>query len=100
VGGTDFDDFTTQNDFLETRHSQRPGHPRVGLGYIHEIPWNDSCAATATSANLSTVCAGTAATNIVGEAAGLAASMRAPFRDTQNLLGKVGFIPQRIAAGD
>jgi len=32
VGGTDFDDFHDANDFLEPEHSQRPGHPRVGLG--------------------------------------------------------------------
>src|SRR5258706_162348 len=66
VGGTDFDDFTTQTTFWNPSTLNAPGTRESALGYIHEIPWNDSCAATATSANLSTVCAGTAATNIVG----------------------------------
>jgi len=65
VGGTDFDDVGTQ----ATYWNQNPGanDPVTKLsakGYIPETTWNDSCAATATPANLNTVCA--TATNIVG----------------------------------
>ncbi len=65
VGGTDFDDVGSQ----ATYWNQSPGanDPVTKLsvkGYIPETTWNDSCAATATSLNLNTVCA--TATNIVG----------------------------------
>jgi hypothetical protein len=64
VGGTDFDDVGTQ----ATYWNQSPGanDPVTKLsvkGYIPETTWNDSCAATATPANLNTVCA--TATSIV-----------------------------------
>ncbi len=39
-------------------------------GYIHETTWNDSCAATATSGTLATVCAGTLANGIVAASGG------------------------------
>jgi Pro-kumamolisin, activation domain/Bacterial Ig-like domain (group 3) len=55
VGGTDFDDVGAQATFWSTTNAS--GSRESALGYIPEIPWNDSCAATATSANLSTVCA-------------------------------------------
>ena len=58
VGGTDFDDAGNQAAFW----NQNPGanDPATRLsakGYIPEIPWNDSCGATATSSTLNTVCA-------------------------------------------
>ena len=55
VGGTDFDDAGTQTTFWSPTNAT--GTRGSALGYIHEIPWNDSCAATATSSNLNTVCA-------------------------------------------
>jgi len=58
---------------------------------------NDSCAATA-QGELSTVCAGTAATNIVGGSGGPSGINAAPFGITQNLLAK--WVSQRIAAVD
>jgi len=52
VGGTDFDDAGTQNLFWSPTNA--PGTRESALGYIHEVPWNSSCAATATSSNLTT----------------------------------------------
>jgi len=66
VGGTDFDDVGTQSSFWSSTNA--PGTRESALGYIHEVPWNDSCAATATSANLNTVCA--TSTNIVAGSGG------------------------------
>src|SRR5262249_24474900 len=54
VGGTDFDDAGTQTTFWSTTNST-DGTRESALGYIHEILWNDSCAATATSSNLNTI---------------------------------------------
>lgn len=67
VGGTDFDDFTTQSTFWNSSNTT-DGTRESALGYIHEIPWNDSCAAGATSTNLSTVCSATS--NIVAASGG------------------------------
>jgi hypothetical protein len=67
VGGTDFDDFTTQSTFWNSTNTT-DGTRESALGYIHEIPWNDSCAAGATSTNLSTVCSATS--NIVAASGG------------------------------
>src|SRR5260370_10669584 len=53
VGGTDFDDAGTQTAFWSPTNSIDGKHESA-LGYIHEIPWNSSCAATATSSNLTT----------------------------------------------
>lgn len=69
VGGTDFDDVTTQSTYW----NQNPGanDPITKLsvkGYIPETTWNDSCAAAATPTTLNTVCA--TATNIVGGGGG------------------------------
>lgn len=55
VGGTDFDDVGTQTSFWST--SNTSGTRESAQGYIHEIPWNNSCAAAATSSNLNTICA-------------------------------------------
>jgi hypothetical protein len=67
VGGTDFDDVGNQAAFW----NQNPGANGAGRlsvkGYIHEVPWNDSCASTATPANLTT-CA--VADNIVAGSGG------------------------------
>src|SRR2546425_5546478 len=65
VGGTDFDDVGTQPSFWSPTNG--PGKESA-LGYIHEMTWNNSCAATATSANLNTVCA--TANNIIAGSGG------------------------------
>jgi hypothetical protein len=81
VGGTDFDDFTTQSTFWSPTNSL-DGKRASALGYIPEIPWNTSCAATATSATLNTVCA-LASTdpllNIVGGSGGPSGSNAGTF---------------------
>ncbi len=100
VGGTDFDDFTTQTTFWNPSTLNAPGTRESALGYIHEIPWNDSCAATATSANLSTVCAGTAATNIVGGSGGPSGINAGAFSGYAKPAWQSGIIPNGIAAGD
>jgi hypothetical protein len=92
VGGTDFDDFTTQTTFWSATNSA-DGKRESALGYIPEIPWNDSCAATATSATLNTVCAGAAATNIVGGSGGPSSLYAKPTWQS-------GITPNGIAAGD
>jgi len=100
VGGTDFDDFTTQTTFWNPSTLNAPGTRESALGYIHEIPWNDSCAATATSANLSAVCAGTAATNIVGGSGGPSGINAGAFSGYAKPAWQSGIIPNGIAAGD
>src|SRR5713101_554083 len=100
VGGTDFDDFTTQTTFWNPSTLNAPGTRESALGYIHEIPWNDSCAATATSANLSTVCAGTAATNIVGGSGGPSGINAGALAGYAKPAWQSGIIPNGIAAGD
>jgi pro-kumamolisin-like protein/Big-like domain-containing protein len=57
VGGTDFDDAGTQMNFWNSSTNNAAGTRESAKGYIPEIPWNDSCAAAATSSNLNTVCA-------------------------------------------
>ena len=88
VGGTDFDDAGTQLSFWSTTNAT--GTKESALGYIHEIPWNNSCAATATPTNLTT-CA--SANNIVAASGGPSAFYAKPA--WQN-----GIIPNGIAAGD
>jgi hypothetical protein len=95
VGGTDFDDFTTQTTFWNPTNST-DGKRESALGYIHEIPWNDSCAATATSSTLNTVCAipnTNPLLNIVGGSGGPSSVYPKPA--WQN-----GIIPNGIAASD
>jgi subtilase family serine protease len=63
VGGTDFDDATTQATFWQATNS---GSTQLSaLGYIPEVPWNDSCGTaglngcnTATAANNLDIVAG------------------------------------------
>jgi Pro-kumamolisin, activation domain/Bacterial Ig-like domain (group 3) len=66
VGGTDFDDVGTQTTFWSSTNVT--GSRESARGYIPEIPWNDSCAASSTSSTLNTVCA--TANNIVGGSGG------------------------------
>ena len=72
VGGTDFDDVGTQ----PTYWNQNPGanDPVTRLsakGYIPESTWNDSCAATATTSNLTTCAAASGSLlNIVAASGG------------------------------
>lgn len=58
VGGTDFDDATTQNTFWNTTNATTT--QASAIGYIPEIPWNDSCAA----AGLTGCNTATASTNL------------------------------------
>ena len=92
VGGTDFDDVGTQTTFWNATNSL-DGKRESAKGYIHEMTWNNSCAAGATSANLSTVCAGAAATNIVGGGGGPSSVYAKPAWQS-------GIVPNGIAAGD
>jgi hypothetical protein len=93
VGGTDFDDVGTQisGGFWSAANSM-DGKRESALGYIHEVPWNDSCAATATPTNLTT-CAGALANNIVAASGGPSSLYAKP--PWQN-----GITPNGIAAGD
>jgi subtilase family serine protease len=77
VGGTDFDDAGTQSTFWNSTNTT-DGTRESAKGYIPETTWNDSCAATATSANLATVCAGALATNVVGGSGGPSAANSKP----------------------
>jgi Pro-kumamolisin, activation domain/Bacterial Ig-like domain (group 3) len=90
VGGTDFDDVGNQAAFWNT--SNATGTRESALGYIPETTWNDSCAATATSTNLGTVCAGALATNIVAGSGGPSAFNAKP--TWQN-----GITPNDVATG-
>ena len=89
VGGTDFDDVGTQASFWSATNST-DGKKESALGYIHEVPWNDSCAAAATSANLTT-CA--TPDNIVAGSGGPSTLYAKP--SFQN-----GITPNGIASGD
>jgi hypothetical protein len=89
VGGTDFDDAGTQTNFWNSTNST-DGKRESALGYIHEIPWNNSCAATATPGNLTTC---TSAGDISAGSGGPSAVYAKPA--WQN-----GITPNGIAAGD
>src|SRR5271168_4036055 len=89
VGGTDFDDFTTQSSFWSPTNGVGK---ESALGYIHEIPWNDSCAANATPTSL-TLCTGSAGDDIVAGSGGASSLYaRPPFQN--------GLVPNGIAASD
>jgi subtilase family serine protease len=92
VGGTDFDDAGTQISGGFWSAANGAGKESA-QGYIHETTWNDSCAATATTATLNSVCAGAAATNIVGGSGGPSSIYAKPAWQS-------GIIPNGIAAGD
>jgi hypothetical protein len=94
VGGTDFDDFSPaaiQSTFFATTNGTGK---ESALGYIHEIPWNDSCAATATSANLTTCVGALAALNNIVAGSGGPSSIypRPAFQS--------GIIPNGITSTD
>jgi pro-kumamolisin-like protein/Big-like domain-containing protein len=93
VGGTDFDDVGTQisGGFWSATNSA-DGKKESALGYIHEVPWNDSCAATATPSNLTT-CLGAAGNNIVAASGGPSTLYAKPSFQS-------GIIPNGIAATD
>jgi subtilase family serine protease len=61
VGGTDFDDVTTQTTFWNPATLNTPNTNASAKGYIPEVPWNDSCGftgitgCTAASANLNLI---------------------------------------------
>jgi len=88
VGGTDFDDVGIQSTFWSSTNGVGR---ESALGYIHEMTWNDSCAAAATSATLNTVCS--TANNIVGGSGGPSAIYAKPSWQS-------GITPNGIAATD
>jgi Pro-kumamolisin, activation domain/Bacterial Ig-like domain (group 3) len=93
VGGTDFDDVGTQSTFWSSTNGVGR---ESALGYIHEMTWNDSCAATATSTTLNTVCVNptpSSLLNIVGGGGGPSSVYAKPAWQS-------GIIPNGIAAGD
>ena len=93
VGGTDFDDVGNQAAFWNQNPGANDPVTRLSAkGYIHEIPWNDSCAATATPTSLAT-CLGAAANNIVAGSGGPSTLYAKPSFQS-------GITPNGIAAGD
>ncbi|PYU16017.1 MAG: hypothetical protein DMG37_03710, partial [Acidobacteria bacterium] len=68
VGGTDFDDVGTQISGGFWSNTNGTGKLSA-LGYIHEVPWNETCAATATSSSLTT-CASPSDPNFLNIVAG------------------------------
>jgi hypothetical protein len=93
VGGTDFDDVGNQAAFWNQNPGANDPVTRLSAkGYIHEIPWNDSCAATAKPASLTT-CLGSAANNIVAGSGGSSILYAKPSFQS-------GITPNGIAASD
>jgi Pro-kumamolisin, activation domain/Bacterial Ig-like domain (group 3)/FG-GAP-like repeat len=92
VGGTDFDDVGTQmsGGYWSSTNST-DGTLRSAQGYIKETTWNDSCAATATSATLNTVCT---SADVISAGGGGPSSLYAK-PEWQS-----GIIPKGIAVGD
>src|SRR5437660_1123360 len=91
VGGTDFDDVGNQAAFWNQNPGANDPVTRLSAkGYIPEVPWNDSCAATATPTNLTTC---TTADNIVAGSGGPSALYAKPAWQS-------GITPNGIAAGD
>ena len=93
VGGTDFDDAGKQNTFWASTNSATQ---ESALGYIPEIPWNDSCAAAGlTGCNTATTSTNL---NIVAGSGGPSSvykKTQAPFQtgfgDTQRDIPDVSF---------
>ena len=98
VGGTDFDDVGNQSAFwaASTSASNQPPTRESALGYIHEVPWNDSCAAAATSATLNTVCVNPTPSSLLNIAAGSGG----PSSIYTKPAWQSGIIPNGIATGD
>jgi hypothetical protein len=94
VGGTDFDDVGKQTNFWNSNPPTTGNGPgkESAKGYIPEIPWNDSCAATATPTSLTT-CVGALATNIMAGSGGPSVLYAKPSFQS-------GITPNGIAPGD
>jgi Pro-kumamolisin, activation domain/Bacterial Ig-like domain (group 3) len=97
VGGTDFDDFSPPNQTSFWLAANGAGKESA-MGYIHEIPWNDSCAAGATGSTLNTVCA--TANGISGGGGGPSGINAGTFAGYAKPAWQSGIIPLGIAAGD
>ena len=93
VGGTDFDDIGTQGNFWNTTNAA--GTRESAIGYIPEVPWNESCAATAAPASLGTCANPTPASllNIVAGSGGPSSLYQRPAFQS-------GLIPNGIVASD
>jgi len=95
VGGTDFDDATTQNTFWNPTNTTTT--QASAIGYIPEIPWNDSCGAagltgcnTATANTNLNIVAGSGGPSAVYTKA-MAPFQPATFGDTRRDLPDVSF---------
>jgi len=95
VGGTDFDDVGTQISGGFWSSTNGTGRESA-QGYIHEVPWNDSCAAAATSATLNTVCVNPTPSGLLNIVAGSGG----PSSIYAKPAWQSGIIPDGIAAGD
>jgi hypothetical protein len=98
VGGTDFDDFSPTPNQTSFWSATNGTGKESALGYIHEIPWNDSCAAGATASTLNTVCA--TANGISGGGGGPSGINAGTFAGYAKPAWQSGIIPLGIAAGD
>jgi subtilase family serine protease len=101
VGGTDFDDVVKQTSFWSTNNI--PGTRESALGYIPEVPWNNSCAATATATTLNTVCVSptpSSLLNISGGSGGPSGINGGAFAGYAKPAWQSGIVPTGIAAGD
>ena len=94
VGGTDFDDSGTQSTFWSSTNTNSTN--ASALGYIPEVPWNDSCGA----AGLSGCTSATTSTNLnivagSGGPSSIYTKTQAPFQtgfgDTQRDIPDVSF---------
>ena len=90
VGGTDFDDAGTQISGGFWSSTNALGTRESAQGYIPEVPWNNSCAATATPTNLTTC---VTANGIVAGSGGPSTIYAKPSFQS-------GITPNGIAAGD
>jgi Pro-kumamolisin, activation domain/Bacterial Ig-like domain (group 3) len=83
AGGTDFDDAGTQTSFWNSTNDSTT--LESAKGYIPERTWNDSCAATATTGNLTT-CANATSNllNIVAGSGGPSSVYAKPAYQTQS----------------
>jgi subtilase family serine protease len=111
VGGTDFDDVGTQSNFWLVPPAPNGAGKESALGYIHEVPWNDSCAATATSATLNTVCVNPTPSTLLNIAGGSGGPSNCATSTTNGTTitcisgyakpaWQSGIIPNGIPAGD
>ncbi len=100
VGGTDFDDFfpaPKQTSFWNPSTGNAAGTRESAMGYIPEIPWNNSCATNATTAaTLIAACVNPNPSSLLNISAGSGG----PSSVYAKPAWQSGIIPTGIAAGD